>query len=165
MAGGSATEAWCRATARILISVGLTGSICALIGYCRVKGTPKVPSISAMPAPTRMVPSPTVQYNAVFVHTPSRPTRSIAKPWSSPTELYTAMPVLSRALTTRPTHTLLPPVEPTSSAIVPSSKQPTSQEGALAPDFTLPNAQGGSFTLSDLRNQRGVVLVFYRTTG
>jgi cytochrome oxidase Cu insertion factor (SCO1/SenC/PrrC family) len=35
------------------------------------------------------------------------------------------------------------------------------QAGQSAPDFTLPNSAGGSFTLSALRG-KNVVLVFYR---
>ena len=34
--------------------------------------------------------------------------------------------------------------------------------GDLAPDFTLPNAQGGEVTLSGYRGDKNVVLVFYR---
>jgi len=34
--------------------------------------------------------------------------------------------------------------------------------GSVAPDFTLPVFRGGTFTLSDLRRSRNVVLVFYR---
>lgn len=35
--------------------------------------------------------------------------------------------------------------------------------GEKAPDFSLPNAQGGTFTLSDLHGDRKVVLVFYHS--
>jgi len=35
--------------------------------------------------------------------------------------------------------------------------------GEKAPDFSLPNAQGGTFTFSDLRGEGKVVLVFYHS--
>lgn len=33
--------------------------------------------------------------------------------------------------------------------------------GTEAPDFTLPGTQGGSVTLSDYRDEKNVVLLFY----
>jgi len=50
---------------------------------------------------------------------------------------------------------ILPPVE----------VEPGSEVGQRAPDFSLPKAQAGTFTLSDLHDQRKAVLVFYRTAG
>ncbi len=45
----------------------------------------------------------------------------------------------------------LPPVEPERVAV-----------GDVAPDFTLPAHRGGTVTLSDFREKRDVILVFYR---
>ncbi len=36
--------------------------------------------------------------------------------------------------------------------------------GAIAPDFSLPNTENQTVTLSDHRGQKNVVLVFYRGT-
>lgn len=48
-------------------------------------------------------------------------------------------------------------------SILPSveEEEPAPEVGKQAPDFSLPNAQGGTFTLSDLRGKCKVVLVFY----
>lgn len=165
MAGGSAMETMWKTAARVLIAIGLTGSMCALIGYYRAKATPAKPVASATPAFDRVDSSPSIAYDAAPVHTLSRTMRLTATPLSSPTACPTDMPVLSPTPTIQTIRAVTPSVEPVQGDIVASSKPTPPRVGTTAPDFTLPNAQGGSFTLGGLRDQQGVVLVFYRTTG
>jgi AhpC/TSA family len=54
------------------------------------------------------------------------------------------------------------PPNPTRIAPPPGIEQSAIAVGAEAPDFSLPMATGGTFTLADARKDGPVVLVFYR---
>lgn len=97
----------------------------------------------------------TVTPEAVAPATPSTDVTPTAIPTSSPTPL--------------PTPTLLPTSTP---GTAPTPSPPTStpvprarvgnQIGNSAPDFSLPSAQGQTHTLASYRNDKNVVLIFYR---
>jgi hypothetical protein len=85
---------------------------------------------------------------------------------ASPTLHPTETPISSPTPTLQATVTPLPSATNTTKAIQASSaKENGPQNGVSAPDFSLPNAHGGTFTLSDLYGKQSAVLVFYRTAG
>ncbi len=168
MAGKSAAAVRLRTAALVLITLGLVGCVWALIGYYRVRSAPASPAVLAMPLPS-LVPSssPTMRPTETLQPSPSPTVQPTVTPLPSPspTARPTITPLPSPSPTARPTITPLPSAEPTPTTPEVSSQGAVPEKGALAPDFALPNAQGGTFTLSDLRDQRKVVLVFYRTAG
>ena len=184
MAGKS--TAWLRTAAPVLIALGLVGCLWALIGL--YQGLSPAPlSISAVstvtssppPSPTSWAPtvtlppsaSPTGQSTlaplplAFSTRQPTLTPLPLAFPIRQPT--LTPLPLASP--TRQPTPTPPPPATPplsaalTTTAVEVSSQQVVPEKGALAPDFSLPNAQGGTFILSDLRGERKVVLVFFHS--
>ncbi len=79
--------------------------------------------------------------------------------WLSGTAL---LLIVAVATTVRPASAQMPALGPADGRDLPPIDLGRVTVGSIAPDFTLARFRGDTFTLSDLRGSKNVVLVFYR---
>jgi hypothetical protein len=106
-----------------------------------------VSDLSHSPTPTRVSEQP---------KSPLAPTRPAARsPVATPTVPTSALPTVASPLTTPSPVSMAGPLSPLPTPTVPKT----------APDFSLPRAGGGIFTLSNQLTRGPVVLVFFQKCG
>jgi cytoskeletal protein RodZ len=171
--------------ASILVALGLAGCLWVVVGCSRVRLSPAFSPLSTVIPPSNMSSLPIGEFSATPSPWVSETARSTVAP--SPSYTSTATPAATRL--PPPSPTIQPSITPVPSPIsTPTATQAPSPEvvpeteaagpflsplegetgpevGQKALDFSLLRAQGGIFTLSDLRDRRKAVLVFYRTAG
>ncbi|UCC63238.1 MAG: redoxin domain-containing protein [Anaerolineae bacterium] len=130
---------------------------------------PVLPTPLPVPSATRLAALPTATAAALPSPTPTA-TPLAASPLITPVQVSPLpVPTLTPSPTPHPETPSSPdetqdkgPVTDTPTPLTPS---PISTIGQPAPDFSLPGTDGQPVSLSDYRDQRKVVIVFFRTTG